>query len=150
MSILKDVLHKVGLAEDHPPLPADHPASQRVETAREPLRQLAGQVRDRLELVPGEDAHYVFIGKPPKAFGVAWIHDGEWSNFKTLSDEHGVSAVRLQTLVESLQAAYERSASTERFMIEVGGRDVVVMPSDTLAREVREVIDAVLAEHARS
>ena len=148
MSILKDVLHKVGLAEDHPPLPAEHPASRRVEAAREPLARLAAQVRDRLELVPGETTHYVFVGKPPRAFGVAWIHDGDWSNFKTLSEEHGVGAERLQKLVESLQQAYERAGNSERYMIRVGDRDVVVMPSDTLAREVGEVIDAVLAEHA--
>jgi hypothetical protein len=35
--------------------------------------KLAGETKDPLEVVPAEDSVYIFVGKPPKKFGIAWI-----------------------------------------------------------------------------
>ena len=101
------------------------------------------KTKDRLELIPAEDAAYVIIGKPPKKFGVAWIHDGKVSNFKSLVEEKGVAPTRLESLVGELQKAYEQSAAAERFTASVGGRQVVVTPSEELERAVHHAIQAV-------
>lgn len=148
MSILKEVLNLVGLGEQHPELPAGHPAAARLRQQQAALVDLAKQTHDRLEFVPGEGTDYVFIGKPPKAFGVVWLRDGKVSNLKTLVDEHGVSMQRLDGVVESLREAYERSASVERYQAKVEGHELVVAPVPDLAQEMGAIIDAVVAERA--
>ncbi|MGB5830932.1 MAG: hypothetical protein WBG92_02950 [Thiohalocapsa sp.] len=132
-----------GGAPDFPPLDSGHYASGRVEAVRPELETLMRKTKDRLELIPAEHAAYVFIGKPPKKFGVAWIHDGKVSNFKNLVEEKGVPPTRLESLVGELKKAYEQSDAAERFTTSVGGRDVVVTPSDELERAVHHAIQTV-------
>jgi len=132
-----------GGAPAFPPLDSGHYAAERVDAVRSELETLMGKTKDRLELVPAEHTAYVFIGKPPKKFGVAWIHDGKVSNFKNLVEEKGVTPARLETLVGELQEAYQHSASAERYTLSVGGREVVVTPSDELERAVHHAIQAV-------
>ena len=126
-----------------PPLDSGHYAAERVDAVRSVLDTLMGKTKVRLELVPAEHAAYVFIGKPPKKFGVAWIHDGKVSNFKNLVEEKGITPARLETLVGELQKAYQQSAAAERYTLSVGGREVVVTPSDELESAVHHAIQAV-------
>lgn len=132
-----------GGAPEFPPLDSGHYAAGRVDAVRSELETLMGKTKDRLELIPAEHAAYVFIGKPPKKFGLAWIHDGKVSNFKSLVDEKGVTPARLEALVGELQKAYEQSAAADRFIASIGGRDVVVTPSDQLEGAVHQAIRAV-------
>ncbi len=132
-----------GGAPEFPPLDPGHYASSRLDAVRGEIETLMEKTKDRLELVPAEEAAYVFIGKPPKKFGLAWIHDGRVSNFKHLVEEKGVSPSRLESLVGELQKAYEQTASAQRFTASVGGRDIVVTPSETLEQAVHEAIQAV-------
>jgi len=108
------------------------------------LRELAEQVKDPLEVVPAEHAAYVFIGKPPKNFGLAWIHDGKISGLNTLVEEHGLKPLEVEKLVDQLRDAYERNADVSRFCTTVHDRDVVVTPSARLEKEVHEIIDKVV------
>jgi len=108
------------------------------------LRELAEQVKDPLEVVPAEHAAYVFIGKPPKNFGLAWIHDGKISGLNTLVEEHGLKPLEVEKLVDKLRDAYERNADVSRFCTTVNDRDVVVTPSARLEKEVHEIIDKVV------
>jgi len=133
-----------GGSPEFPPLDSDHYAATRLGAIRTELESLMGMTKDRLEVVPAEHAAYVFIGKPPKKFGVAWIHDGKVSNFKNLVEEKGVSPARLETLVEELQKAYEASADAERYRLEVGDRTIVVAPSEQLESAVHAAFRAVL------
>jgi hypothetical protein len=61
---------------DYPAIDPASTAASRIAEVKAQLGELAGQVKDPLEVVPAEHAAYVFIGKPPKRFGLAWIHDG--------------------------------------------------------------------------
>ena len=97
-----------------------------------------------LEIVPAEHAAYVFIGKPPKNFGLAWIHDGEISGLNTLVEEHGLQPKEMQHVVEQLRVAYERNADVSRFCATVQDRDMVVTPSAELEHEVHDIIDKVV------
>ena len=67
----------LGGKNDYPPLPADNAARTRLKEVEPQLEQLATKVRDHLEVVPGEHEAYVYLGKPPKHFGIAWVHDGK-------------------------------------------------------------------------
>ena len=89
---------------DYPSLDSSAPAAKQLEAVRPPLEKLADETKDPLEVVPAEDSVYVFIGKPPKKFGIAWIEDGEKIvNFKSLVDEKGLSPTRLENLSEELR-----------------------------------------------
>ncbi len=130
-----------------PDFPAIDPgsiAAARVAQVEKQLDELAGQVRDRLEVVPAEHAAYVFIGKPPKKFGLAWIHDGKISGLNKLVEEHGLQPLEVEKVVEQLRDAYERNADANRFRATVHDKDVVVTPSAQLEQEVHEIIDKVV------
>jgi hypothetical protein len=141
MGILSNLL---GTREDYPPLSADSYANARLEEVADQLKGLIAETSERLEIVPSEHAAYVFIGKPPKKFGLAWIHDGRTSNFKTLVEEHGVNPIRLERITDHLREAYQQSESTQRYTTSIADRDIIVTPSETLEKEVHEIIDEVL------
>jgi len=135
------------LFSSKPQYPAIDPASaaaSRIAKVEAQLGELAGQVKDPLEVVPAEHAAYVFIGKPPKKFGLAWIHDGKVSGLNTLVEEHGLKPLEVQKVVGQLRDAYQRHADVSRFCTTVQDRDVVITPSPKLEKEVHEIIEKVV------
>ena len=129
---------------DYPAIDPSSTAASRIAEVKTQLGELAGQVKDPLEVVPSEHAVYVFIGKPPKRFGLAWIHDGKISGLNTLVEEHGLKPLEVEKLLDQLREAYERNADVSRFCTSVQDRDVVVTPSAKLEQEVHEIIDKVV------
>jgi ABC-type xylose transport system substrate-binding protein len=129
---------------DFPDIDPSSPAAMRVAGVERELSNLASEVRARLEVVPTGEATYVFIGKPPKEFGLAWIHDGKVSGLNTLVKEHGLKTSEMGSVVEQLRAAYQRNMDVNRYTAKVQGVSVVVTPSDSLAQEVHGIIDGIL------
>ena len=129
-----------GLESKYPNLGSDTHAAKTLASMKDPLEELTKKVSDTMEVVPGEDSAYVFIGKPPKKFGMAWIEEGKLYNFKTLSEKKEVPQQQIVKMVDALADAYKRSDSENRFSAEVGDRIVTVTPSKDLAREVRNII----------
>ena len=128
---------------DYPAIDPSSTAAMRISEVEAQLGELANRTKDLLEIVPAEHAAYVFIGKPPKSFGLAWIHDGEISGLNTLVEEHGLKPPEMAKVVEQLRDAYERNADVSRFCTKVQDRDVVVTPSAKLEHEVHDIIDKV-------
>jgi hypothetical protein len=108
------------------------------------LEQLATKVRDHLEVVPGEHEAYVYLGKPPKHFGIAWVHDGKVDGLKELVDQHKLSPSQVQTLVGALGSAYEHASDAPRYSTEIAGKKVTVIPSRGLGKEVHEIIEGAI------
>jgi hypothetical protein len=129
---------------DYPAIDPTSTAASRIAEVKSQLGELAGQVKDPLEVVPAEHAAYVFIGKPPKRFGLAWIHDGKISGLNTLVEEHGLKPVDVEKVVDQLREAYERNTDVNRFCTTVLDREVVVTPSARLENEVHEIIEKVV------
>jgi hypothetical protein len=129
---------------DYPAIDPSSTAASRIAQVKNQLGELAGQVNDPLEVVPTAHAAYVFIGKPPKRFGLAWIHDGKISGLNTLVEEHGLKPLEVEKVLDQLRDAYERNADVNRFCTTVQDRDVVVTPSAKLEQEVHEIIDKVV------
>jgi len=129
---------------DYPAIDPASTAATRIAEVESQLSELAGQVKDPLEVVPSEHAAYVFIGKPPKKFGLAWIHDGKVSGLNTLVEEHGLKPSEVGDVVDQLRAAYERNMDVNRYTATVQDVDVVVTPSGKLEKEVHEIIDGIL------
>lgn len=129
---------------DYPAIDPSSTAAARVAEVEDQLGELAGRIKDPLEIVPSEHAAYVFIGKPPKNFGLAWIHDGKISGLNTLVEEHGLKPKEIQGIVEQLRLAYERNADVSRFCAKIQDRDMVVTPSAKLENEVHDIIEKVV------
>jgi len=133
-----------GGKKDYPPLPADNEAKAKLDEVKNQLEELANKVSDHLEVVPSEHEAYVYLGHPPKRFGIAWIHDGKVSGLKELVENNKLSQREVQKLVDDLGQAYEHASEAPRFSAEVAGKQVVVIPSPGLGREVHQIIEGAM------
>lgn len=130
-----------GDKQDYPPLDSSAPAAKQLESLRPPLEKLADEINDRLEVVPAEDTAYVFVGKPPKKFGIAWIEDGDKIvNFKSLVEEKGLAPTSLQRLSEELKKTYVTYQEKPRYVTKINDREVVVIPSTSLLNDLKGVV----------
>jgi len=129
---------------DYPAMDPTSAAASRIAAIKSELGELAGQVKDPLEVVPAEDAAFVFIGKPPKRFGLAWIHDGKVDGLNAIVEENGLKPLEVQQAMEQLRDAYERNSDVDRFLANVEDRDLVVTPSASLGSEVHQIIDGLV------
>lgn len=134
----------LGGKPDYPRLDDGSVAAGHLQHIRNQLQTLAEEAKQPLEVIPGEDSTYVFIGKPPKKFGVAWIEEGRVHNFKTLVEENGVEPRRLAQVAEQLREIYEANQQDERFSAKVGDKELVVTPSDDFRKQVHDTIQKVL------
>ena len=130
-----------GGRHDYPPLPADNNATARLDEVKAPLEELAGKVNDHLEVVPAEHEAYVYVGHPPRRFGIAWIHDNKLDGLKELVDENGLSQADAQKMIVALGTAYEHASDTPRYSTELAGKKIVVIPSRKLGQEVHEILE---------
>ncbi len=130
-----------GRGETYPPLPADNQAMSKLDEVHTELESLTRRVRDHLEIVPAEHAAYVFMGKPPKRFGIAWIHDGRVSSLKELIEENQLTPVMVEQLIDELREAYTHASDAPRYTTHIGDKDVVVIPSEGLEHEVHDILE---------
>lgn len=140
MGLLKNLIG----GEQHPPLPDDSYAVERIGKVMPGLRQLIEETNDRFEVVPAEQWAYVFIGKPPKKFGMAWITGDTVENLGELARRKNFSPITLEKIEDELSDAYKRSETDQRFALDVEGREVIVTPSRDLESEVNRIIQALL------
>jgi hypothetical protein len=131
-----------GGKHNYPSLDSSAPAARQLEAVRLPLEKLANETKDPLEVVPAEDSVYIFVGKPPKKFGIAWIEDGDKIvNFKSLVDEKGLSQDSLQNLSEKLRKAYIAHQDKPRYVTRISDREIVVIPSTSLLNNLKSVVE---------
>ncbi len=124
---------------EYPELDSGNPAAEQVNEFEDQLQDLMGQVKDRIEVVPAQDHAYVFIGKPPKKFGVAMIQDGAVKSFIAAAKEKGLDQAQIQKLNDQLRDAYMHNMDAQRFKTNVAGKEVVVTPCSQLDQEVRDI-----------
>ena len=130
----------LGSKPAYPPLPADNEAMVQLDEVKAPLEEFAHKVSDRLEVVPAAHEAFVFLGKPPESFGVAWIHDGKVASLNDIAKEHHLSQVQVGELVARLGQAYQHASESPRYSAEVGGKQMVVIPSKGLEQEVHQIM----------
>lgn len=129
---------------DYPTLDDASRAGRKVAEVRPELQALLHKVKDPLEIVPSEHAAYVFIGKPPKKFGLAWIHDGKVSGLNTLIQEHGVKPEEIDRTLDALRDAYTRHEDAQHYTTVIDDQVVVVTASEQLEHEVHDIIERIL------
>lgn len=125
---------------EYPPLPPGNEALLKLDEIKAPLETLAHKVSDHLEVVPAEHEAFVFLGKPPKKFGIAWIHDGKVTGLKEYAEEHHLSQIEIGKLIVRLGEAYQHASGTPRYSAEFGGKQMVIIPSKTLEQEVHQIM----------
>jgi hypothetical protein len=127
---------------DYPELDDANPAADQIQEVAGPLQELMTQVSDPLEVVPSDGQAYVFIGKPPKKFGVAKIEEGQVQSFIAAAKEKGLDQLKIQKLNEKFRDAYVQNLDAPRYKTNVAGKDVVVTPCAELAQEVSQIMDS--------
>ena len=133
-----------GTEKELPPLDPGTPGSQRIERQRAVLEPWAAKLHDPLEVVPGERAVYVFIGRPPDRFGIAWFEaDGVEHNLKTLAQRRKFTVRQMNELSAHLRKAYERSQQAPRFSLSLGQRKAKVILSPELEKDLLGIIHEV-------
>ena len=132
----------LGSSKEYPPLNKEDVAAQKIDALRQPVEKLVAEIKDPLEIVPGHESAFFFIGKPPKKFGVAWVgKDGKVVNFKSLVEEKGLSMISLEKLSDRLKQVYIQHQEEPRFSTTIGEKQVVVTPSETLKSDIKKVIE---------
>lgn len=129
---------------EYPAIDPSSKAAERVARVEKELHELAENVKAPLEVVPAKGAAYVFIGKPPKKFGLAWIHDGKVTGLNTLVEEHGLKPPEAARVLDQLREVYERHQDVQRYKATVRDVGVVVAPSEKLEEEVHHVIESIV------
>ena len=129
-----------GKKVDYPELGADSPVAEQINEVEGPLKTLMSQVSDPLEVIPADNQAYVFIGKPPKKFGVAVIEGGAVQSFVATAKEKGLEPVKIQKLNEQFRDAYIQNQDAQRYKASVAGKEIVVTPCAELAREVSQIM----------
>jgi len=125
---------------DYPELGDDSPVAEQINEVEGPLKTLMNQVSDPLEVIPADNQAYVFIGKPPKKFGVAVIEGGAVQSFVAAAKEKGLEPVKIQKLNEQFRDAYIQNQDAQRYKASVAGKEIVVTPCAELAREVSQIM----------
>ncbi len=130
-----------GSKKEYAPLDQSSSAAQQLENLQQPLADFIQKTDDSFEVIPSDSTAYIFLGEPPKKFGITWIEqDGSIHNFKSLVEDKGVSEIKLQRMVGKLRDAYIDSKTTERNSATIGGKQVVVTPCADLADNIKQVI----------
>ena len=127
-------------SKGYEPLDETSSAADRIEKIRDQLESLSNKVHKPLEVIPGEEGSYVFIGKPPKDFGIAWIEGDKLHSLKSLAEEQGVEPEQLKEISEKLRQVYEANQGDARFTAKVGRKNIVVTPSEQFRNQVSDVL----------
>ena len=128
-----------GKSQEYPALDQASAAYQRIEKQRAIIEPFFSRVNEKFEMVPADKAVYVFVGKPPSAFGIAWF-DGKEHNLKSFMQQHGLSAQKVQILSDKLRDIYVTFQSAERFSLTLAGKTIKIVPSDAFGQAIAKVI----------
>ncbi|MCL4476625.1 MAG: hypothetical protein M1508_10435 [Nitrospirae bacterium] len=131
-----------GGEKEYPALDPGSAGAQCLEKFRPQLEALVKKINDRYEAVPGQGAIYVFLGNPPGMFGIAWFVEGdvEEHNFKKLIQKKSLSQKKTDVLMQKLRTAYTEKEIEPRYSVQVAGKKVIVVPSDSFAASLYNIL----------
>lgn len=139
------IFDKLKGASALPTLDTSSSAERLIDPYADRLADLADRAGS-LEIVTAGDGLYVFVGKPPKTFGLVWYHDGEEQNFKKLAEERGLSYAQLERFSNELRDAYTKHQTEPRFARKVERHTATVIPSEDFGAEVASIVASYTAK----
>jgi hypothetical protein len=126
-----------------PQLDPSSQAASRLNEFKSSLEPFVGKIHDTMEFVPSPKTVYVYIGKPPAMFGLAWFENGQEINFKTFTASKGLKQKQIQSIYGKLGEAYEANMAAARFETVIAGKKVIVIPAEDLAKKIDEIVHTV-------
>jgi hypothetical protein len=129
---------------NYPELNPKCTAGQTVSELCDQLNTLAKSTEEELEIIPFHHEAFVFIGKPPAKFGLAWIHDQQISRLNELVDEHGLSPEEIAQVMKDLRTSYRHHKRDGRFYADVHEHSLVVLPSNAMQLDMHDIIERVI------
>jgi len=134
-----------GGGEQYPPLEPGSEPAEKLDHFTGELESLADSMRDPMYAVPKDDELFVFVGKPPKAFGVFRCTEDGQENLVEIMREHKAGMAKMQAVSDQARKAYVEYEEAPRFTHEIGKRKVTVIDSEPLAEKLDEVFEAARA-----
>jgi hypothetical protein len=125
----------------HPPLPETDPAVLRLGDAGEEFESFVAKANDKLEVVTGEGPIYLFVGKPPKAFGVVWFDNGERHDVRSMMDSGTLTPQVAGQLARDFGDIYVSHSTDDRYSYAIAGHAVTVTPSPELHNELSQAVE---------
>lgn len=128
----------------YPELDSSVPEYGTVQSYKKHLEKFAENISSDMEVLPFENRLFIFIGNPPRNFGLAWIEDTYMYNLKGVVKEKGISPSEFQKISEELRAAYERHKdSINKYTLQLPNTLAVINSSRALGEEVSAIISKV-------
>ncbi|UCG77517.1 MAG: hypothetical protein JSV21_08000 [Nitrospirota bacterium] len=128
--------------DDMPELGSEVPVYSTIQGFQKHLKVLTENIPGDMELVPYEDKVYVFIGKPPKQFGFAWIDDKYVNNLIGVAKEKGISKEDLGKISEDLRQTYIKNKdSMQKYIWNADDARMIVNVSDGLGQQLKTIVD---------
>lgn len=125
----------------HPPLPETNPAVLRLGDAGEEFEAFVAKANDKLEVVTGDGPLYLFVGRPPKAFGVVWFEGGERHAVRSMMEAGTLSAQAAGQLARAFGDIYSSHSTDERYSYTIAGQAVTVAPSPEFHNELSQAVE---------
>ncbi|NJD57114.1 MAG: hypothetical protein FIA94_12025 [Nitrospirae bacterium] len=132
-----------GKEKELPQLDPSTPAAAKLNEFKSVLDPFVHKIHDKMEFVPAANTVYVYIGKPPGMFGLAWFENGQEINFKTFTTSKGLKQKQIQSIYGRLGEAYAGYESAPRYETTIGDKKVIVLPSDDLVKKIEDIIHIV-------
>jgi len=124
----------------HPELDPQSGATRQIADQGQTFASFVSSANDRMEAVPGDGSLFVFVGKPPKAFGLVWF-DGEGRHdVRSMMENKAMTRDSASQLVHDLPTIYARYSAEERFVHKVGSKSVIVTPSAAFHADLQRAV----------
>lgn len=124
----------------HPDLDPQSSAASQITDQGQVFEAFVSSANDRMEAIPGDGCLYVFVGKPPKAFGLVWFDADGRHDVRSMMESKAMTRDAASQLVQDLPAMYARYADEERFAHKVGSKSIVVTPSAAFHAELQQAV----------
>lgn len=125
----------------YPEIDNSVPEYNTVQSYKKHLKKFVETVTSDMEVLPFDDKLFVFIGNPPRNFGLAWIKNTYVYNLKGVVKEKGLSPSKFQKISDDLRDAYERHmGSLNKYSLPLPNTQVVISSSRALGEEISPIV----------
>ncbi len=125
-------------------LETSSPVAEVFNSRKNQVKTVLDAHEDNIEMIPGKEKTYFYIGKPPKMFGFAW-HDGSRViELKDVIREKKFIPMRIDMVVGELRKAYEETMNDPRYSALVDDKRVIITDSSGVDSHLEEICARIL------
>ncbi|PKQ29579.1 MAG: hypothetical protein CVT60_04715 [Actinobacteria bacterium HGW-Actinobacteria-10] len=124
----------------HPDLDSKSDAASQIARQGHALEAFVSSANDRMEAIPGDGPLYVFVGRPPKAFGLVWFDGDGRHDVRSMVESKAMTRDAASQLAQELPVIYSRYSEEGRFAHKIGSTSIVVTPSAAFYAELQQAV----------